>query len=195
MTKKIIKNNKAISPVIATIIIVAVAIVMSIAVAYWMMGVTTTLTRYEKLEFISAYPVKANYMNWIGTDTTPANVPVFNITIVVKNTGTSPATVTKFFLNGVPDDYINVTSQRFLNYTAHNVSCGLIVEFYDDTQASLFNFTSTTVTIAPGETRMFKIIIAENALIGIGRAVSGASLEIVIQTAAGYQYPKTIVLP
>ncbi|MCX8142189.1 MAG: hypothetical protein N3F04_05460 [Candidatus Nezhaarchaeota archaeon] len=193
MTRSIARNKKAISPVIATIIIVAVAIVMSIAVAYWMMGVTTTLTRYEKLEFISAYPIKANYINWTGDK--HANVPVFNITIVVKNTGTSPATVTKFFLNGVPDDYINVTSQRFLNYTAHNVLCGLIVEFYDDTQARLFNFTSTTVTIAPGETRMFKIIIAENALIGIGRAVSGASLEIVIHTAAGYEYPKIVVLP
>ncbi|MEM2812119.1 MAG: archaellin/type IV pilin N-terminal domain-containing protein, partial [Candidatus Bathyarchaeia archaeon] len=51
-------NQKAVSPVIATIIIVAVAIVMSIAVAYWMLGLATTFTRYEKLEFISAYAVK-----------------------------------------------------------------------------------------------------------------------------------------
>ncbi|MEM2149981.1 MAG: archaellin/type IV pilin N-terminal domain-containing protein [Candidatus Bathyarchaeia archaeon] len=184
MAKRIGRDVKAVSPVIATIIIVAVAIVMSIAVAYWMLGLATTFTRYEKLEFVSAYAVKGKYLN-----ETSKFVPVFNITITVKNTGSSPATVTKFLLNGIPDDVINTTSAKLLNYS--RIMCGLIV-LYDGNK---FNFTKTTVTINPGETQTFKIIIADGAKVGNGIVTSGISLEIVVQTAAGNQYPKTIVLP
>ena len=45
-------NVKAVSPVIATIIIVAIAITMSIAVAYWLLGLGSSFTKYEKVEFI-----------------------------------------------------------------------------------------------------------------------------------------------
>ncbi|RLG80884.1 MAG: DUF4352 domain-containing protein, partial [Thermoprotei archaeon] len=40
---------KAISPVIATVIIVAVAITIAIAVAFWMTGIVGAMTRFEKL--------------------------------------------------------------------------------------------------------------------------------------------------
>jgi flagellin-like protein len=39
------RNVKAVSPVIATIIIVAIAITMSIAVAYWMLGLGNSFTK------------------------------------------------------------------------------------------------------------------------------------------------------
>ncbi|MEM4978942.1 MAG: archaellin/type IV pilin N-terminal domain-containing protein, partial [Candidatus Nezhaarchaeales archaeon] len=81
-------DEKAISPVIATIIIVAVAIVMSIAVAYWMMGLATTFTRYEKLEYTAAYAVPIGG-NW-------------NVTLTLKNTGTAVATVNDILINGIP---------------------------------------------------------------------------------------------
>jgi len=48
-------NRKAISPVISTIIIVAVAIAISIAVAFWLGGITSIFTRFEKLEITTAY--------------------------------------------------------------------------------------------------------------------------------------------
>ena len=48
-------NLKAVSPVIATIIIVAIAITMSIAVAYWLLGLGSSFTKYEKVEFTTAY--------------------------------------------------------------------------------------------------------------------------------------------
>ncbi|MBS7638222.1 DUF4352 domain-containing protein, partial [Candidatus Bathyarchaeota archaeon] len=50
-----VEDRRGVSPVIATIIIVAIAIVMSLAVAYWMLGLGGAFTRYEKLEFVSAY--------------------------------------------------------------------------------------------------------------------------------------------
>ncbi|MEM2363489.1 MAG: archaellin/type IV pilin N-terminal domain-containing protein [Candidatus Nezhaarchaeales archaeon] len=167
-------DEKAISPVIATIIIVAVAIVMSIAVAYWMMGLATTFTRYEKLEFIAAYPIK---------NTTDTNKEYYNITLSLKNTGTSPATVTKFFFNGVPDSIVNQTNQN---------KGGLNITYSDGRS---FETDKTTVVVSPGEMVTFVIQLPYNATIGGGYAVSGVMLEIVVQTAVGNQYPKTVVLP
>ncbi|MEM2725307.1 MAG: archaellin/type IV pilin N-terminal domain-containing protein [Candidatus Nezhaarchaeales archaeon] len=165
-------DEKAISPVIATIIIVAVAIVMSIAVAYWMMGLATTFTRYEKLEFIAAYPIK---------NTTDTNKEYYNITLSLKNTGTSPATVTKFFFNGVPDSIVNQTNQDNLKITYNG--------------GNVFKADKTTVVVSPGEMVTFVIQLPYNATIGGGYAVSGVMLEIVVQTAVGNQYPKAVVLP
>lgn len=86
-------NNKAVSPVIATIIIVAVAIVMSIAVAYWVLGIGASMTRYEKLQFTSAYAPSDDLVQ-----------------IAVKNTGSAPATLDKsaIFVNAVLLDSANV---------------------------------------------------------------------------------------
>ena len=80
--RKFIKNAKAVSPVIATIIIVAIAIVMSIAVAYWMLGLGSSFTKYEKVEFTTAY------VTGTGTVATP-----YVITMNLKNTGSASATV------------------------------------------------------------------------------------------------------
>lgn len=84
------RSIKAVSPVIATIIIVAIAITMSIAVAYWVLGLGSSFTKYEKVEFTSAY-----------ADLTGGNfVAVMNF----KNTGSATATVDSatIFYNGKP---------------------------------------------------------------------------------------------
>jgi len=47
-------NMRAISPVIATVIIVSVAIAIAVAVAFWMTGITGLFTRYVFLK-TSAY--------------------------------------------------------------------------------------------------------------------------------------------
>ncbi|MBS7653197.1 type IV pilin, partial [Candidatus Bathyarchaeota archaeon] len=63
-----IRDRRGVSPVIATIIIVAIAIVMALAVAYWMLGLGGAFTRFEKLEFQSAY---------VTTETTSTNNEIF----------------------------------------------------------------------------------------------------------------------
>ncbi|MEM4576208.1 MAG: archaellin/type IV pilin N-terminal domain-containing protein [Candidatus Nezhaarchaeales archaeon] len=171
MSKKPRNIRKAVSPVIATIIIVAVAIVMSIAAAYWVMGLTAGFTRYEKLEFVSAYPIKDG--------------KCFNISITVKNTGTSPATITKFLLNGVPDDII----------LAENDHEKFKIYYYNGTKFEEFKVGNNEITINPGESEHLKISISDGAKIGAGTTTSGLTLEVTIQTANGYQYSKSIVLP
>ncbi|MEM1556951.1 MAG: archaellin/type IV pilin N-terminal domain-containing protein [Candidatus Bathyarchaeia archaeon] len=143
-------NRKAISPVIATIIIVAVAIVMSIAVAYWLLGLGATFTRYEKLEFVVAYAERTD-SGW-------------NVTLRIKNTGSSDATIDIILLNGKLDANATVNS-------------------------SYLNNTSLGISVGAG--REVSLIIN----LGKDNYTSGQTLEIMVQTAAGYQYPKSIVLP
>ena len=73
-----------ISPVVATVILVAVAIVIAIAVAFWASGLVGVFTRFEKIEIQSAY--------WDGTD----------VIIIAKNSGSSPAVVDMILVNGLP---------------------------------------------------------------------------------------------
>jgi len=89
MPKRFMKRkDRAVSPVIATIILVAVAIVMSIAVAYWALGLGGTFTRYEKIEIMSMYAT-GSAGNW-------------EIKATLRNTGTAPATINLVLINGKP---------------------------------------------------------------------------------------------
>ncbi len=145
-----VEDRRGVSPVIATIIIVAIAIVMSLAVAYWMLGLGGAFTRYEKLEFQSAYVTVDNN---------------FTINIRLKNTGSADATIDLIFLNGKPsdaEDYIGtVNTGSLINKT---IKPG---ESYSD-----------TITLTKGDTWR-----------------SGMTVEIMIQTVAGRQFPKSVILP
>ena len=79
---KIIKNRKALSPVIAAIILVAVTVAVSIAVAAWMGTLTSTFMGTEQLKITNVQFQSGN-----------------KIAITVKNTGTTPVTVTEVHIN------------------------------------------------------------------------------------------------
>lgn len=81
-----IRSKRAISPVIATVILVAVAITISVAVAYWMGGIAGQYTKFEKVEIQTAICKMDSFGNW-------------NVTIRLKNTGTATATLTNVFIN------------------------------------------------------------------------------------------------
>jgi len=78
------RRKAGISPVVATVILVAVAIVIAIAVAFWASGLVSVFTRFEKIEIQSAY--------WDGTD----------VVIIAKNSGSSPTVVDMILVNGLP---------------------------------------------------------------------------------------------
>ena len=90
MSRRLCADKRGISPVVATVILVAVTIVVAVAVAYWMGGIAGLYTRYEKLEISSIYAeYDANSKNW-------------TITVTVKNTGSADATIDNVLLNGKP---------------------------------------------------------------------------------------------
>jgi len=88
--KSFAHDKRAVSAVIATVIIVAVTIAIAIAVAYWMGGLATIFTRFEKIEVKSAFVSKQG---------TPAT---FRINITYINTGATATTIDLVTINGVP---------------------------------------------------------------------------------------------
>jgi flagellin-like protein len=88
--RKLRKNAKALSPVVASIILIAVTVAVSIAVAAWMGALTVGFMGTEELRITSM------------TFSSGA------ITLVANNTGTSPVTVNEVWVNNVA--YTSTTS-------------------------------------------------------------------------------------
>lgn len=86
--RKIRKNTKALSPVVASIILIAVTVAVSIAVAAWMGALT--------VGFMETNTVTITNVAFTA-DATPVNSVV---TISVQNTGTSPVTISTGKVNG-----------------------------------------------------------------------------------------------
>jgi len=87
---KILRSRKALSPVVASIILIAVTVAVSIAVAAWMGALTFTFTATEQIQITD--------LDFSTAD---------QIGVTVRNTGTSPVTINQAFVNGVSQ---NVTS-------------------------------------------------------------------------------------
>ncbi len=88
--KRLLKSKKALSPVVAAIILIAVTVAVSIAVAAWMGALTFTFMQTEQVSITS--------MTYTGTTNQSNNA----ILLYVKNTGSSKLTLTAVTLNGDP---------------------------------------------------------------------------------------------
>lgn len=97
---KKIKSRRAVSPVIATVILVAIAIMISVAVAYWMGGIAGQHTQFEQIGIQNAVCVK----EVSGSDF------YWNITISLKNSGARTATLVGAFINDYEVDAYGATT-------------------------------------------------------------------------------------
>jgi flagellin-like protein len=88
---KAARSRRAVSPVIATVILVAIAITVSVAVAYWMGGIAGSFTQFEKLE------IQSGVCSKLGASPND----YWNVTMKLKNTGTASATLIGVFVNEV----------------------------------------------------------------------------------------------
>jgi hypothetical protein len=77
------KSRKAVTPAITTIVIVIVALTVSIAGEYWIVGAVPAFTQYEELKTMSVHISDSE-----------------NATINVKNTGSGEASITDVTVNG-----------------------------------------------------------------------------------------------
>jgi flagellin-like protein len=80
---KLFKSRKALSPVVAAIILIAVTVAVSIAVAAWMGALTFTFMKTEELKFQSH--------TWATNRT--------SISLSLKNTGTGALTISEIRVN------------------------------------------------------------------------------------------------
>ncbi|MEM2960684.1 MAG: archaellin/type IV pilin N-terminal domain-containing protein [Candidatus Bathyarchaeia archaeon] len=165
MKRKICANKRGISPVVATVILVAVTIVVAVAVAYWMGGITSLYTRFEKLEITSAY---AEYDDNMTHVTGWSSSDGWNITITLKNTGSADATIDNVFINGKP-----------------------LTEYSGSVSTSTGNASTTVnVPITVGDSQTINLYIKKGEPF-----TAGVSLEVRLHSAAGQEYPKTVTLP
>jgi len=81
--RKIRKNTKALSPVVASIILIAVTVAVSIAVAAWMGALT--------IGFMGTEEIKVTGVTFNANAT---------VTLAVQNTGTSAVTIAEGHING-----------------------------------------------------------------------------------------------
>jgi len=137
--KNISNDKRAISAVISTVIIVAVTIAVAIAVAYWMGGLATIFTRFEKIEVKNAYVVRT------GTQ--------YKINITYINTGATPTSIDLITVNGVPwDSYLSGSGMAISGDFVDDPTCQIGVEkvgtisFYDKAEDPSGNILTSGVT-------------------------------------------------
>jgi flagellin-like protein len=90
------RSRRALSPVVASIILIAVTVAVSIAVAAWMGALTVGFMDTEGVAITSV----------LFHGTTDKTVQ-----IIAKNTGTSAVTINRVWINGVQQDYSAQTFQ------------------------------------------------------------------------------------
>ncbi len=177
---------RAISPVIATVIIVSVAIAISIAVALWLTGITSGFTQTENLQIVSSYAEAGTFnyssllkayifisgsntitikslTNGTAAQTFANGTSGWLLTIEIKNTGTTAATIDNIFINNIP---INTVK-------------GVIA------------YNGTKTTINSGDTVTLYILLEK----GTNGYSPGQMVNVKIHTASGRDYPTTITLP
>ena len=126
MKKRILKNAKALSPVVASIILIAVTVAVSIAVAAWMGALTFTFMATEQIQITNIGFGPSGTSSWIA--------------VTVNNTGTSPVTINEAWVNNakmstttpaLPQNiaanagvllYLNTTVSNGYNYNVKLVS-------------------------------------------------------------------------
>ena len=109
--KKLLKSRKALSPVVAAIILIAVTVAVSIAVAAWMGALTFTFMRTEEL--------KITGMSFQGTSGVANNT----IVLTVKNPGTGKVSVGEIRINDVPKSFTGLPD--FAPGDQHNLTVNM----------------------------------------------------------------------
>ena len=165
----LMRERKAISPVIATVILVAVAITVAVGVSYWMSGISSQYTQFEKVE------IQTGYATYDTTDT------IWTVTMAIKNSGSADATINMAFLNDVPCESDNY------HVDATNVT----------TDEWGVSFKSTGVTLKPGEQRTVYVYIDSPPanIPELAFLSAGTTTNVKIHSAGGMDYIKLIRLP
>jgi flagellin-like protein len=186
-----IRNKRAVSPVIATVILVAVAITIAVAVAYWMGGISSQYTRFEKIEITSAYCEST-------TGTWGESRPCWKITLDLRNTGTTEATIIAAFVN----------SKQIADYGCYNSSTVFV---RDNIRAYNTSISSTNqidfanvysgnnpikITVTPGSTQkvLLEILQTPAGSPAPYNFSAGTTVEVSLHTGAGNTYMKMITL-
>ena len=179
MNRSIIAEKRALSPVIATVILISVTIVVAVSVAYWMGSIAAGYTTFEQIELPTVYakdlPNDTPFAGW-------------NVTIKLKNTGSADATIDDIFINDMPlSDYASGTIQLYVD------NCSATTQADGNWTSSL---SSLSIDINKGQSKTLYIYIKDDTNDnGVDGCTSGTTVNIKIHTASGRDYPTHVKLP
>ena len=139
-----IRTRRAVSPVIATVILVAIAITIAVAVSYWMGDLAGQCTQFEKVE-IQRATCSVNEGNW-------------TIELKLKNTGTKESTLISLFINEEKVDVYDAADREYMfasvwatNMTqTETITCSdsiCILVYIDPTRAGSTLTSGTMITM------------------------------------------------
>jgi len=111
--KKLLKSKKALSPVVAAIILIAVTVAVSIAVAAWMGSLTFTFMETEEVSFTQVEFITVATLN-------------NRINVTIQNTGTADIVITQAKVTGYDVDQTVVLS------SAESIAAGYSAEIQLD---------------------------------------------------------------
>ena len=115
--RKLLKSKKALSPVVAAIILIAVTVAVSIAVAAWMGSLTFTFMETEE--------VKITSVDFAADGTITVNVPNTGTTDVVIIAGTSNGVASVAAIDETIDagspGAVDITGATFTEGTAYSI--------------------------------------------------------------------------
>jgi flagellin-like protein len=174
MTTSILRKRKAVSPVIATVILIAVAVALGIAVAFWASGLTSSFSKYEKLGVNTQF---ATLDSSCPSTLSGLKAPCWTVNLGGQNTGSSDATITQIQVNGVP---ISATNAALTSTPANSGTNGAI-----------------SIAVVSGGTFSIQFTLDSSGL-AVSNAhtfTDGQTIQVTIITAAGNNYPASIVLP
>lgn len=164
---RILKDRRGISPVITTVIIVAVGITIAIAVALWMSGLIGRFTTYEEIKISTPY---AEY-DVRGR---------FNIYLSFKNTGSVATSIDDIRINGL---------------STKSASWGGTFTYQWQPQGGGTGGDDLPISAKVGETVDLVISFEDGITYPGGRLTHSVSLDIKLISSGGKEYPTSAVLP
>jgi len=123
--KKLLKSKKALSPVVAAIILIAVTVAVSIAVAAWMGSLTFTFMATEEIKITSVTfaGASSNGLNVTVMNTGTTDVVISGITVTGSGAGTATLNAATYTIpKGSAYDGIDINlSGTYTDGVAYNV--------------------------------------------------------------------------
>ena len=181
MTTTIIHKRRAVSPVIATVILIAVAVALGIAVAFWASGLTSSFSKYEKLGISTQYAT-LGFTNPGTNNPSTCTSNCWNVTLGGQNTGSSDATITQIQIDGVP-------------YPVSNSSSNFVYWYYVSGSSKVYPSSGSTQLSVPSGDSFYISLYLGSGSVPSKSFSSGQTIQVTIITAAGNNYPASIVLP
>lgn len=156
----------AVSPVVATIILIAIAVTVSLAVAFWAAALTGAFTRFEKIESIRCEA----YFDSGSRE--------YRVVFLWKNSGTADTTIVDVLLNDKPVKVFWPSAEVYLN--------GEPWVGGSDSGFREISFPSG------GAVDLLIVFPADD---GHNAFSSGQTIEVKVVTAYGVYYVKNLVVP